>query len=235
LSFFLSLFSLDNVYIIQVYITAIHGHVPDEMVQCVSAFLNCCYIVRRNAITTTDITCFRRYLADFHRLRQIFITTDVRENVSLPRQHALMHYPDGIEMFGSPNGTCTSQTEAKHIPVVKEPWRRSSRNDPLHQMLRTICRLDKLTALQRVFKQQGMLIDTVSNYMAQQLAGNAPPVLPWITPAADANNTPESDNDGDENDAGPVPGPRTETMIWLAAKYRESCKQPQTQRYRTDL
>ena len=162
--------------------------------------------------------CFRQYLTDFYRLRQIFITTEVRENVSLPRQHALMHYPDGIEMFGSPNGTCTSQTEAKHIPVVKEPWRQSSRNDPLLQMLQTISRLDKLTALRRVFKQRGMLVSTVSNYMAQQFSGNPPPVLPWIASTADTDDTPGRDDD----DAGPVPGPRTDTMIWLAAKRRES-------------
>ena len=214
-------FPLITYYVIQVYITAIYGHVPDKMVQCLSAFLNCCYIVRRNAITTVDISCFRKYLADFHQLRQIFIAT-VREDISLPRQHALMHYPDGIEMFGSPNGTCTSQTEAKHIPVVKEPWRRSSRNDLLRQMLETISRLNKLTTLRCVFKQRGMLISTVSNYMAQQFAGNPPPVLPWIASTADANDTPGSDDNGAENDAGPVPGPRTETMIWLAAKYRKS-------------
>jgi hypothetical protein len=217
-------FLLIMFYIIQVYIAAVYGHVPDEMVQCLSAFMNCCYIVRRNAITTTDITCFRQYLTDFHRLRQIFIATGVREDVSLPRQHALMHYPDGIEMFGSPNGTCTSQTEAKHIPVVKDPWRRSSRNDPLHQMLQTISCLDKLTALRRVFKRRQMLISTASNYMAQQFAGNPPPVLPWtrITSTVDADDAPAGNNDGDGNDAGPLSGPRTETMIHLAAKYRES-------------
>lgn len=209
-------------YVIQVYIVAIHGHVPDKMVQCLSAFLNCCYIVRRNAITTTDITRFWQYLTDFHELRQIFITTDVHENVSLPRQHALMHYPDGIEMFGSPNGTCMSQTEAKHIPVVKEPWRRSSRNDPLYEMLQTISRMDKLTALRRIFKQRGMLIDTVSNYMAWQFAGNLPSVLPWIEPAANTDDTSKSDDDGNGNDAGPVPGLRTETMVWMAAAYRKS-------------
>jgi hypothetical protein len=84
--------------------------------------MNCCYIVRRNAITTTDIVEFRRYLADFHEYHKVFITTGVCKNISLPRQHALMHYVDGIELFGSPNGMCSSQTEAKHIKAVKEPW-----------------------------------------------------------------------------------------------------------------
>jgi hypothetical protein len=197
------------------------------MVKCLSAFMNCCYIVRRNTITTSDVTRFRHHLADFHEFRKIFITTGVRKDISLPRQHALMHYPDAIELFGSPNGTCSSQTEAKHIPVVKKPWRRSSRHKPLPQMLRTITRLDKFTALRRVFKQRGMLAGTVTEYMAQQFAGNRPPVLPWIGPSADASDYSSDDsNDGNNNNAasnaGPVPGPRTDTMVWLAARHRES-------------
>jgi hypothetical protein len=123
------------------------------MVQCLSAFMNCCYIVWRNAITTSDITSFRHYLAEFHQLRQIFITTGIWDDISLPRQHTLMHYPNAIERFGSPNGTCTSQTEAKHIKAVKEPWRQSNCNKPLPQMILMVTCLDKLVALRRVFRQ----------------------------------------------------------------------------------
>jgi hypothetical protein len=106
----------------QIYIMAINGHVPRDMVQCLLAFINCCYIVCRNAITARDITCFEEFLANFHCLQEIFITEGIRKSISLPWQHALMHYTNAIELFGSPNGTCSSQTEAKHIPVVKEPW-----------------------------------------------------------------------------------------------------------------
>jgi hypothetical protein len=84
---------------------------------------------------------------DFHQLWQVFITKEVWKDFSLPCQHSLMHYLNAIEKFGSPNGTCTSQTEAKHKSAMKEPWRRSNRNKPLPQMILTITRLDKLTAL----------------------------------------------------------------------------------------
>ena len=188
------------------------------MVKCLSAFMNCCYIVRRNTITTSDITVFRQHLTDFHKFREIFITTGVRKDISLPRQHALMHYPDAIELFGSPNGTCSSQTESKHIPVVKDTWRRSSRHKPLPQMLQTITRLDKFTALQHVFKQRGMLSGTITEYMSQQFAGKLPPVLPWIGLSANAS---DYDYHSDNDDTEPVPGPRTDTAIWLAAKHRK--------------
>src|SRR5258707_5499637 len=131
------------------------------MVQCLAAFMNCCYIVHRNVITTSDITRFRHHLTEFHQFQQIFIITGVWQDFSLPCQHALVHYPNAIELFGSPNGTCTSQTEVKHRPVVKQPWCRSSHNKPLPQMMRTITCLDKLAALWQGFREQGMLVGAV--------------------------------------------------------------------------
>ena len=205
--------------VIQVYLSAIYGHVPAEMVQCIAAFMNCCYIVRRNAITSSDIQRFRVHLHDFHRLREIFITTGVRKDTSLPRQHSLMHYPDGVELFSSPNGTCSSLTEAKHIKAVKDPWRRSNQNQPLPQMLRTISRIEKLTALQRVFKQRGMLVGTVVDYTAACVAGMRPPILPWKGSTTDDN---DDTTDNDDEDTGPVPGPHTTADVLLAATQRES-------------
>jgi hypothetical protein len=212
----------------QIYIAAINGHVPRDMVQCLSAFINCCYIVRRNAIAARDIARFEEFLADFHRLREVFITEGVRKSISLPRQHALMHYTNAIELFGSPNGTCSSQTEAKHIPVVKEPWRRSSRNKPLPQMLKTINRLDKLAAIRSIFKDRGMLAGGIVEHTALQVDGDLPPILPWN---GVAGNREDSGQDGDDitTDAGPASGPRMETMIWLAARHRKSQRASETE------
>ena len=205
----------------QVYIAGIHGHVHEDIVRCLAAFMNCCYIVRRNAISTSDIESFRRHLADFHHFRRIFITTGVRKNISLPRQHALMHYPNGIELWGSPNGTCTSQTEAKHISTVKKPWRRSGRHNPLPQMVKTLTRLDKLEALRRVFKQREMLVGTIAEHMAWQFTGTLPPIQPGGDASMDVINS-FNDNHIDGNDAGPVSDPKSETEIWLAARHRTS-------------
>lgn len=119
--------------------------------------MEACYIVRRNVITTTALTDFQEALNQFHELRDVFIEEGVRADISLPRQHAFFHYARSIMLFGSPNGLCSSITESKHIKAVKEPWRRSSRYKALCQMLRTICRLDKLAALRRVFTKQGMM------------------------------------------------------------------------------
>jgi hypothetical protein len=115
-----------------------------------------------------------------------------------------MHYADSIEKFGSPNGTCSSQMEAKHIPVVKEPWRQSNRNSPLDQMLKTINHMDKLAAIWSVFRDWGMLARSVIDHMDCQAARNLPPPLPWSRTTAD-----EDDGLGygmNKQDVGPATG-----------------------------
>jgi hypothetical protein len=205
----------------KVYIAAIHGHVPGDMVRCLSAFTNCCYIVRCNAITTSDIVVFQRHLSDFHQFRQIFITTDVRKDFALPRQHALMHYANAIELFGSPNGTCTSQTESKHKKAVKEPWRRSNRNKPLLQMIESITRMDKLSELRQVFEQCNMLVGSVSEYTAQGFAGKLPTILPWRGASTNFPSDGSDSNSEDDEETVPVPGPRRNTKLWLASRKRK--------------
>lgn len=127
------------------------------MVRCISAFINACYIARHNALSTPALHCFTHFVCQFHELRNIFIQTGVRADISLPRQHALSHYAHLIRLFGSPNGLCSSITESKHIKAVKEPWRRSSRFKALAQMLCTIIRMEKMAALRRTFNRLGML------------------------------------------------------------------------------
>lgn len=128
------------------------------MVQCLSAFLEFCYLVRRNLITTTTLRQIEDALARFHRDRVIFEEVGVRiDGFSLPRQHSLKHYAFLIQQFGAPNGLCSSITESKHIKAVKEPYRRSNRFEALGQMLLTNQRLDKIAAQRVDFTARGML------------------------------------------------------------------------------
>src|SRR6266850_4488834 len=105
----------------------------------------------------------------FKENRQIFIRSEVRKTVQIPRQHALSHYAKLIREFGAPNGLCSLITESKHIKAVKEPWRRSSRWNALSQMLLTNQRLDKLAASRIDFKTCGMLWNIYSKSVAPEL------------------------------------------------------------------
>ena len=207
------------------YLAAISGHLPPKMVQCLASFMELCYLFRQNAITTTDIKQIQYELDRLCQLREVFIEADVRADISLPRQHALLHYVTGIMNFGSPNGLCSSITESKHIVAVKNPWRRSSHYKALAQMVCTINRLDKLAALRRVYVRQGMMVGTTSAYMALTASAHRHPPGPIHSEVEDNQ---ENDNDeGDElekeddrySDVGPVSGPKALSSVILAAQY----------------
>ncbi|KAM6499160.1 hypothetical protein JOM56_004668 [Amanita muscaria] len=147
----------DSKALMKVYLSAIEGYVPNQMLRAIGAFLEFCYIARHDAITEKTLEDLEDVLARFHRYRKVFQDEGIRAGFSLPRQHAASHYPEMIRLFGAPNGLCSSITEAKHIKAVKEPWRRSNRNKPLKQMLLTNQRLDKLAAARVYFTALGKL------------------------------------------------------------------------------
>jgi hypothetical protein len=137
---------------------AIAGHVPDDMIRAIRAFLEFCYLVRRDVLTEDDLSSLDNALQRFLHYREIFRTSGVRPNgFGLPRQHSLLHYIKCIRLFAALNGLCSSITESKHIKAVKEPWRRSNRYNALGQMLLTNQRLDKLAACRIDFTSRGML------------------------------------------------------------------------------
>ncbi|KAJ7242405.1 hypothetical protein B0H12DRAFT_1326085 [Mycena haematopus] len=96
----------DSKALMKIYLGAVAGYLPSDMVKALAAFMEFCYLVRRNAISTSDLTTIKNVLGRFHQYRAIFIECGVRTDISLPRQHSLVHYPRSIQLFGSPNGLC---------------------------------------------------------------------------------------------------------------------------------
>ncbi|KAJ6454819.1 hypothetical protein C8R45DRAFT_1188893 [Mycena sanguinolenta] len=185
----------DSKALMKVYLPAIKGLVPDGIVQAIAAFLDLCYLVRREDFDEHTLDLVDAAVHKFHDRREIFKTLNVRTDTpggstafSLPRQHSIVHYRPGIEEYGAPNGICSSITESRHITAVKRPWRRSSRYEALSQMLLTNQRLDKLTAARADFVERGMLPPTY-----------APPVA-----------------DAEDDDGGPVDTARVEGNVVLA-------------------
>jgi len=172
------------------------GYVPEEIVQCLSAFLDASYIAQHQDINMDALNMLDTAMTKFWELHEIFCTSDVRhKGFSLPRQHALLHYCRLIEDFGAPGGLCSLITESCHITAVKKPWHRSNRYHTLGQMLHTNQWLDKLAAMHSDFISHGMLpaghrprggVSVLLN--SQQLAPN------------------EVNGDDDNDDEGPVEG-----------------------------
>ncbi|KAG2347176.1 hypothetical protein BDR05DRAFT_945548 [Suillus weaverae] len=150
----------DSKALMKIYLPAIEGHVLTDVIHTFRAFLEFCYLIRRNVITEDTISQIEDALHCFHHYRSIFLQLGVVPTFSLPRQHSMKHYPDLIHLFGVPNGLCLSMTENKHIKAVKQPWRRSNRYNALGQMLVTNQRLNKIAALHVDFMKRSMLNGT---------------------------------------------------------------------------
>ncbi|KAF9029372.1 hypothetical protein BDZ89DRAFT_950655 [Hymenopellis radicata] len=147
----------DSKALMKIYLAAVADYVPDDIVKCLSAFLDFCYLVRRSDITEDTLAQIDEAAARFHLHREVFIREGIRMDFNLPRQHAMVHYRQHIIEFGAPNGLCSSITESRHITAVKRPWRRSNRYNALSQMLIILQRLDKLHALRVDLIQRGLL------------------------------------------------------------------------------
>ncbi|KAI5989362.1 hypothetical protein EDD15DRAFT_2460679 [Pisolithus albus] len=166
----------DSKALMKVYLPAIKGHVPAEIVRTFRAFLEFSYLVRRHVITEQTLKDIEDTLTRFHCYREIFKNGDIPvvTTFSLPHQHAAKHYPELIRLFGAPNGLCSSITKCKHIKAVKEPYRRSNKFNAIGQMLLTNQRLDKLASCRIDFASRGMLEGTCLSAKLQSLRYLAP-------------------------------------------------------------
>ncbi|KAI5991885.1 hypothetical protein EDD15DRAFT_2388391 [Pisolithus albus] len=198
----------DSKALMKVYLPAIEGHVPSDIVRTFRAFLEFCYLVRRDILTEKDLDDLDEALARFYRYREIFKTTGVITTFSLPRQHSMKHYKQLIQLFGAPNGLCSSITESKHVKAVKKPYRRTNKYHALGQMLLINQRLDKLAASRVDFESRGMLQGTCLSTVLDRLANS------WL---GDEDRSPASVSiDESQGDCEDVSGPRVEAHVSLA-------------------
>ncbi|KAG0699688.1 hypothetical protein DFH29DRAFT_983453 [Suillus ampliporus] len=171
--------------LMKVYLPAIEGHVPADIMRAFRALLEFCYCVRHNIISQTTLLQIQDALARFHQYHGAFnqgcdADAPIVATFSLSQQHSLLHYPRLIQLFGTPNGLCSSITESKHIKAVKEPWWRSSRFNALGQMLRTNQWLDKLTAMCADFTSRGMMNGTVLSMVLEALQQKRVKAIPVL-------------------------------------------------------
>ncbi|KAG5640671.1 hypothetical protein DXG03_007595, partial [Asterophora parasitica] len=204
----------DSKGLMKVYLPAIAGHVPDQMVQAVVALIKFCYLVCHNIIDDNTISAIEEALLRFHTHHEIFRKVGVRPNgFLLPCQHSLKHYVHFIKLFGAPNGLCSSITENKHIKVVKQPYRCSNKYKPLGQMLLTNQCLNKLAAARVNFTALGMLEGAgLPDFLLDGNPGPPPPPPLLMPPLA-------MPNDNEQQEMGAVDDPKSQVEIMLAKCY----------------
>ncbi|KAI6162860.1 hypothetical protein EDD17DRAFT_1776420 [Pisolithus thermaeus] len=106
----------DSKALMKVYLPAIAGYVPNEMLQALSAFMDFCYIVHQSSLGEADLEALDKALQHFETHCSILEAEGIHsDGISIPQIHALQHYHEAIELFGAPNGLSTSIVESKHI------------------------------------------------------------------------------------------------------------------------
>ncbi|KAJ6591937.1 hypothetical protein B0H10DRAFT_1925050 [Mycena sp. CBHHK59/15] len=191
----------DSKGLMKVYLPAIAGHVPSQVVRAVASLTEFCHLVRRSVLDEDTLLAIDAAVDAFHDAREVFRVVRP-EGFSLPHQHSMVHYRPLIQAFAAPNGLCSSITESKHIKAVKKPYRCSSCNKPLSQILFTNQRLDKLAAARVDFTSRGMMDGAL---------------LPLPLPPVPED--PPEDPDDDRIDQGSVAGPTCLGEVKLAKTY----------------
>ncbi|KAG1743142.1 hypothetical protein EDB19DRAFT_1894810 [Suillus lakei] len=74
--------------LMKVYLPAIEGHVPTDVVRTFCAFLEFCYLIWRSIITESTLGQIQDALNRFHHYRAIFESTGIIFTFSLPQQHS---------------------------------------------------------------------------------------------------------------------------------------------------
>ncbi|OBZ65379.1 hypothetical protein A0H81_14520 [Grifola frondosa] len=202
----------DSKALMKVYLAAIVSYVPREMVRTIRAFIEFCYLVRRNVHTPSTLRQLEDTLERFYANRGIFQATGVRENFNLPRQHSLRHYRRLIWAFAAPNGICSSITESKHIEAVKDPYRHSNRFNEVGQVLVTNQRVDKLAASRVDFADRGMLEQPclLEEYLRLHPDEDLEEEIPVTAES-------HRKRDQAQDDDGAVPGPTVLAYVVMAA------------------
>ncbi|KAH9900044.1 hypothetical protein C8Q73DRAFT_743854 [Cubamyces lactineus] len=188
----------DSKALMKVFLPALSGYVPDAMIQCLAAFFDFAYLAQRPSHDTTTLDAMDVALARFRQLRIVFVETG----------HALLHYTRMIKLFGSSNGVCTSISESKHIVAVKRPWRASSWNKPLIQILVRNTRLSKLAALRVELGRCGLLHGDVVSHALRHI-GQAPP---------EDEQALEEALFAEEQDIADADSPRIESHVHLSSR-----------------
>ncbi|KAH9923725.1 uncharacterized protein BXZ73DRAFT_91410 [Epithele typhae] len=158
----------DSKALMKVLLPALVGLVPDDVVECVRVFLDFAYLARLSVHTSETVARMEELLQEFCVLRTVFIEAGVRDDVSLPRQHGLFHFPQAIILFGALIRLSTSITESKHIEAVKRPWRASNRSDALPQVLTRLIRVSKLNALRVELGRSGLLEGEITDWALRE-------------------------------------------------------------------
>lgn len=138
---------------VKILLGCLIGRIPSSGIKAITALLDFTYIAQYSAHDDVTLSYLEDALARFHKHRNFFITTGVREDFNIPKFHSLLHYVQSIRLFGTTDNYNTEAFERFHIDFAKLGWRASNKRNEFPQMIRWLSRREKISTLEKSFSK----------------------------------------------------------------------------------
>ncbi|KIY69492.1 hypothetical protein CYLTODRAFT_452584 [Cylindrobasidium torrendii FP15055 ss-10] len=122
---------------------------PIEAVTACRAILDFVYLAQYTTHDEATLGYMNDALDLWKKHQGIFLRTDVRDNLDIPKFHSLRHYVSSIRLFGATNNFNTEMFERLHIEFAKKGWRASNKRDEFPQMTQWVTRQENVQSFKR--------------------------------------------------------------------------------------
>lgn len=117
---------------------------PVRLVRAVRAILDFTFLAQYPAHSTETLRELKDARHQFHENKEIFRQLGIRTNFRIPKLHALEHYDESIQLFGTTDNYNTENTERLHIDFAKNAYRSTNFKDEFPQMTVWLERQEKV-------------------------------------------------------------------------------------------
>ncbi|KIJ09125.1 hypothetical protein PAXINDRAFT_87903, partial [Paxillus involutus ATCC 200175] len=117
---------------------------PARLLCATRAMLDFLYLSQYPCHTVETLSLLDEALTRFHANKEIFVDLGVRTQFNLPKLHALRHYVQMIQLFGTTDNYSTEYTERLHIDLAKDAYRATNHKDEYTQMTQWLERREKI-------------------------------------------------------------------------------------------
>ncbi|KIY73463.1 hypothetical protein CYLTODRAFT_216470 [Cylindrobasidium torrendii FP15055 ss-10] len=122
---------------------------PIEAVTACRAILDFVYLAQYTTHDEVTLSYMEDALDLWNKHKDVFIRTEVRDDLDIPKFHALRHYVSSIRLFGATNNFNTEMFERLHIEFAKKGWRASNKRDEFPQMTQWVARQENVQSFKR--------------------------------------------------------------------------------------
>lgn len=124
------------------------GAMPQRGLKACRAILDFIYLAQYSAHDDITLGYLDDALTAWHENKDYFITTQVRQDLNIPKFHSLQHYVSSIKLLGTTDNYNTEMFERLHIDFAKRGWRSSNHRDEFPQMIRWLGRQEKIASFE---------------------------------------------------------------------------------------